>query len=108
MIQAKDTDWGVVEAIKHTCTSGKVVQLLCQIAIPGVKNHTENPAGESHIAERNIESPQRVLRRYAITDLAQAILVCQEVEERKQHRKRLLYAEEAVERPFPMILYYWL
>lgn len=108
LVKTENADGGVVETIQHARSGAKVVQLLGQVEVAGVEDHAEDPDCKSHIAEQDIVFSQRVFRWDAIPDLGQAILVCQEVEERKQDGKGLLYAEEAVKRPFPVILHDWL
>ena len=67
--------------------------------------HTEVPAGNAHVAKGDVVLAQGILDWYVVSNFRQAVLMGEEVEQGEQHRERLLYTEEAVEGPFPMILH---
>ena len=108
LLKTENADRGIVETIQHARARAKVVQLLGQVEVAGVEDHAEDPACQSHVAEHDVVFSQRIFCWYTIPNLVQSVLVRQEIEEREQDGKGLLDAEEAVKRPFAVILYDWL
>lgn len=69
-----------------------------------MEDHAEHPASQAKVAKHDVVSPQWVAGRYLLPDLADAIVMRQEVEQAEEHRGGLLNAQKAVERPFPVEL----
>ena len=69
-----------------------------------MEDHAEHPACQSKVSKSHIIFPERVAHGYPFAYLVQAMLMRQEVKERKQDREGFLDAYESVEGPFAVIL----
>lgn len=104
LIQPKDPNRRIVQAIQDTRPGREIVQLLRDTEIPNMEYHTEGPASHPKICEYYIVSAHRVCSWDVGGDLREAILVCEEVEKGEEDGEWLLHAQEAVEGPFAMEL----
>jgi hypothetical protein len=95
---------GIVEAIENARPGRKVVQFFSEPEVPRVEDHAKHPTCHPKVCQKNVVFAHRVGGGYARCDFREAVLVSEEVEEREEDGERLLHAEEAVERPFPVEL----
>jgi hypothetical protein len=72
-----------------------------------MKYHAEGPASHAEVCEVDVVFAQRVGCWDVGGDLREAVLVCEEVEEREEDGEGLLHAQEAVEGPFAVELHDW-
>jgi len=70
-----------------------------------VEDGREGPCCQPRPGEAGVEAPERVRGRDVRPHLAQAPLVCPQVEQREQHREGLLRPQRPVERPLAVELH---
>lgn len=69
-----------------------------------MEDHAEDPARQAEIAEHDVVFPQGISRGDLGADLGETVVVGEEIEEGEEDRGRFLHAEEAVKRPFAVVL----
>lgn len=106
-VKPEYADRGVVHAVHDTRARGEVVELLREREVARVEEHAEDPAGEAEVAEGKVVLEERVRGRDALAQPLDAVVVREEVEERKDDAEGLLHAEEAVEGPLAVELVDW-
>ena len=106
LYQMKYSDWCVIQSVQNACTRGKIVKLLRDSKVSCMEEHAEDPACKSEGPKGNIVFSQRIVLGYCCAYLAESIPMGKKVEEREEHGGWFLHAQESVERPFAMILYY--
>ena len=104
MVHPEDPYRSIVQPVEYTRASRKVIQLLRRVKIPRVEDHAEHPARQSKVSKSHVIFPEWVGRGYPLANLVQAILMREEVKERKQDGEWLLHSQEPVEGPFAVIL----
>lgn len=69
-----------------------------------MEDHTEEPTRHAEVCEVLIVFPQGIGRRDGLSDLLEALVVSEEVEEREEHGEGLLHAQDTAEGPFAVEL----
>jgi hypothetical protein len=108
LVQPEDAYGRIVHPIQDIRARRKVIQLLCQIEVPGMENHTKHPTRQIDVAPPQIVLAQRVRRGDLVAELRHAPVVCEVVEQGEDDAEGLLHAHEAVKRPFAVVLVYGL
>ena len=54
LIQSEDPDWGIEKTIEDTGSGRIVIQLLRYIVIPGMEDHTEEPADPPNVPKPEV------------------------------------------------------
>lgn len=104
LVQTKHPHHRQVQAIQDTGARAKIVQLFRESEIARVEHHAEDPRREAKVSKAQVVFPQRVRGRDGFAQHFHAVVVGEEVEERKDDGKGFLHAEEAVKGPFAMEL----
>lgn len=94
----------VVQPIQHIEPRAKVVQLLCEREITGMKHAAGRPARDAHIGEHDVKGSHGVRGRDGVADFVEAVEVGPEVGGGEEDGDGLLHAEDAGEGPFPVEL----
>lgn len=104
LVESEDADNGEEQAVHHAQAGSEIVQLLGDVEVASVEDHAEGPARETAVSEANVVFAQSVADGHLSLQLRHSPVVCEEVEEREEDAGWLLYAGEAVERPFAVEL----
>lgn len=91
-IESKYANGRVEQAVHHAQTCSEVIELLGDIKVPGVEDHTEDPAREATVSKSDVVFAQRVAGGYFSLQPRHAPVVGKEVEEREENARWLLYA----------------
>ena len=52
LIETEDSDWREVQAIEHTGSRSKVVELLSDVEVSSVKDHAKDPTGQTKVSKK--------------------------------------------------------
>ena len=103
-VETEHADRSVVKSIQHIRAGRPIIQFLRDPKISRVEDHAERPARQAHVSEADVVLPERVARRDLLAELCHAPVVREVVEQAEDDAEGLLYAHEAIERPFAVEL----
>lgn len=97
-------DGRVVQPIQHIKPRAKVIQLLCEREIAGMKNAAGRPARDAHISEHDVKGSHSVRGWDRGADFVETVEVGPEVGSGEEDGDGLLHAQDASKGPFAVEL----